>query len=715
MVDLSGTAPERVAAVDLPDESPTTPARHIGLRHAVELIALASALPIALFLILRPNTYGIVPNPLDPAFYTGYALNLEGILTAAGDDHYFITRWTSYLPTHYAIELVGPYLGRLGVRLGLAAAMLLALWTLRPRWTTAQRLTIGTVAITMPIFMRAFMTDYVETTITSVGFLLVALALARRRSFVWGLLLGSLTAVMFVANPVGAVTAGPPMVLAVATGFDRSRPTFLGRVPVALVAGMGAGAVAVVTFGLVWFRARFGVPNVYTPTLDWIRANSDHVDSLKADTGGWWWYYTWIYAPPLLLATAAALQVTRRVRFDRTELSAFGLLAVQYALHWFDHLISHGNSIEVPYYWSLIFPSFGVAVALFLGRMTMSAGARVTVLGGLTWVAMLLFLPADLRLPVGPGILLTFALAVILVVVVGGRWLAAAGILTLLMILMTQIAAPAFAGDRFGFNMNPMYDQIYRAGDGASISEDLYREMVWFEDELDPVPRNGEALFVALGPWGGLLAAVYGAHVGGQLLNFENNVLTETELVAATRGGAFPVVVVVGPPDEVDRAVSYLDRPGTRAELALLEDSPEPLGYRLAVFDVAGAEWLPHTWPGAELPTITGTPGTTGMRAGPDAPAGFVTYGPYVSLPAAEYVVRLTYRSSTGQDVVVGGFDAVPQGGTPVTTAPLSGTGGETRTVDLRFTVEDPLLVWEFRVLRERGDLEVQELELRTG
>lgn len=715
MVDLSGvrsaTEPEAPTG---PDAVGSVADRGRRTR-ALRLLVMAVALPVALFVALRPNRFGIVPNALDPIFYTGYALNLEGILTAAGDDHYFITRWTAYLPSHYAAELFGPHAGRLAVRLVLASGMLLALWSLRPRWTDPQRLLIGTVVLTMPIFTRAFLTDYVEFAIVSLGFVLVAVALAGRRGFAWGLLLGGLTAGMAIANPFAVVVAGPPLLVAMACSVDRGRVRVALRGPLLLGAGIAVGAGAVVVAGLVWFRVRYDVPNVYAPTIDWVRENADHVDNLKADAPGWWWYYTWIWGVPTLLLTAAVLHRLRRVRFDRTEVLALLLLAAQYTIHWLDHLGRQGNMIEIPYYWSFVYPALGVATALFLGRVTADLGWRAAAVGGLAWVAVLVLLPSGARLPVGPGLVLVLGGAVVVAALLGGRWLPAAGIGAVLVLLVTQVAAPQYAPDRFGANMNPLYHEIFWAGDGPSVSEDLYRELIWFEDQLDPVPRNGEALFVTVGPWSSLLPALYGAHVGGQFLTYDNGGLTDDQLADTVRSGSFPVVVVVGTPDEVDRIAAFLPDDGNRAELLDVQTSPEPLGMRLAVFDVVGASWLPYEWRATDLPTATGRIRGDALVADDTDPAGYVSYGPYVALGPGEYAVTLTYRSTSAPGPRVGVFDAVATGGVPAASTELPGTDGALRQVEITFRVDDPLPLWEFRVLREQGAIEVLGVELRSS
>ena len=63
-------------------------------------VSYCAALPVALFLALQPERYSLTPNSLDPVFYTGYASNFDDVLNAAGDRHYFVTRWTAYYPVY---------------------------------------------------------------------------------------------------------------------------------------------------------------------------------------------------------------------------------------------------------------------------------------------------------------------------------------------------------------------------------------------------------------------------------------------------------------------------------------------------------------------------------------------------------------------------------------------------------------------------------------
>lgn len=47
--------------------------------------------------LLKPDLFGLVPNGLDPMFYTGYSINLDDVLTVNGNQHYFVTQWSSCL------------------------------------------------------------------------------------------------------------------------------------------------------------------------------------------------------------------------------------------------------------------------------------------------------------------------------------------------------------------------------------------------------------------------------------------------------------------------------------------------------------------------------------------------------------------------------------------------------------------------------------------
>ncbi len=94
--------------IDGPDEGPQLtngePQRWWA-RGWITWVALALA-PVVLFVLLRPDWY-YLQNGLDPYFYTGYAQNFDDVLQL-GAKHYFVTRWSLYLPQVYLVALFGP-------------------------------------------------------------------------------------------------------------------------------------------------------------------------------------------------------------------------------------------------------------------------------------------------------------------------------------------------------------------------------------------------------------------------------------------------------------------------------------------------------------------------------------------------------------------------------------------------------------------------------
>ena len=43
-------------------------------------------------------------NGIDAFFYTGYAQNLGDVIALSGDGHYFVSRWTAYLPNRVSLS-----------------------------------------------------------------------------------------------------------------------------------------------------------------------------------------------------------------------------------------------------------------------------------------------------------------------------------------------------------------------------------------------------------------------------------------------------------------------------------------------------------------------------------------------------------------------------------------------------------------------------------
>ena len=98
-------------------------------------------------------------------------MNFDDILQRGGGSPLLRQPLVRLLPKLLLTEVfgavwVGPFF-----RLLLAGGMLLSLWHLgrRWRWSPQVELVVGVIALTLPIFARAFLTDYTEFLVVSLG------------------------------------------------------------------------------------------------------------------------------------------------------------------------------------------------------------------------------------------------------------------------------------------------------------------------------------------------------------------------------------------------------------------------------------------------------------------------------------------------------------------------------------------------------------------
>jgi hypothetical protein len=168
------------------------------------LVALVTSI-VAIF--LKPDLFGLVPNGLDPMFYLGYEINLSDVLEAAGNKHYFVSRWTSYLPAHFTSLLFGPYWGRLVLRILMVAVLSEAIWRFLANLgiRAHARLLSIFLLVTSPLFVRAFTTDYPEYFIIWASLLMAVLSFTERATWKRSVLMGALAASISIANPTATI------------------------------------------------------------------------------------------------------------------------------------------------------------------------------------------------------------------------------------------------------------------------------------------------------------------------------------------------------------------------------------------------------------------------------------------------------------------------------------------------------------------------------
>lgn len=114
-------------------------------------------------------------------------------------------------------------------------------------------------------------------------------------------------------------------------------------------------------------------------------------------------------------------------------------------------------------------------------------------------------------------------------------------------------------------------------------------------------------------------------------------------------------------------------------------------------------------WKGCELPTLIGkpTPACEVQKSAPDQD-GFLSFGPYQSLPAGTYAYEVEYASSKAANEIAGEWDvalALPKEAKRLQAGALRGTGGELRKLSGKFTVpkEYDMARIEIRHLSNKG------------
>jgi len=490
------------------------------------------------YLVLRPENFSFTPTAIDPYIYSGYSLNLDRVIDAAGQGRYYVSRWSMYLPAYVMTSITGPVLGRLLLRLLLTVLMLVVVWRFGRRWnwSRAQELLVGLVLITMPTFVRALFTDYVEHVVVICGVVLVCLCLRERQHALNDVAIGVLLALMMVANPFAVVVAIAP----IATALWFGRTTWSGR-GIAL-GTMFASFVLTVALGWLYFRVRYGLPNVYEPTIDFLtNAPRDPFSSPRLE---WLGKFTWLYMPPVVIAVYLGLVRLHRATLDRVERRLIAICSFQYVLHWIDQFTRH-SGLEVPSYWSFLYPTLGLLIAIGLARAVRGVPAVALAGLGVVWVAMLsVGIPHRLHLPAALRFAAVMVVAVAVILVIGRRTVPLAAGCTLLVLGWMQIGPPAYVPfDYHPFDMSPHYELLFRQA--PYTPERVYDEGAWYVDQLEPLPETTDAWFLSPDGFTYIHFLLSGVAITNRVIDRTETGVGAMERVLAEEGRTDPVVVVI--------------------------------------------------------------------------------------------------------------------------------------------------------------------------
>lgn len=463
------------------------------------------------FALFRPDWFHN-QNGLDPYFYTGLSLNLSDTIVYGTDAHYFLSRWTLYLPELLIQRLLGASVGFVTVRLILLVLGGLGLAMLRP--AASRRLDLVPVAAVVlfsPLLARAVFVDYSDTIVVSCGLFMIALAAKGPVRVHTAAVIGLLGACAVVANAFAV------FMVAITVGAYLSRSLTRPRRLATHLAALIAAAVIVIVGGLLFFRWRYGVPDVYAPTVDFIRNNAGFHDPLKSPRLLWLQYRLWIYLPPLVIAAAGSLRAARLVRLGTGEAVVLAICAVQYAFQVVYQFAFDGSTLEISYYFSYMVPAYSAALAVLLYAVFHRCSARsaLAVTAAVTLVlATWRYLPA-----VHLGSWAIFTVAVAAFAAIGAVLARRMPVLLPGAVVSVALAAqltppkhePALPGE---LRVQAGYETLYRGGTSDGVHR--FRSVSAFVrrmNDLDPDVRKGSGWIVADGI-GAQMAAAYSVQVG---------------------------------------------------------------------------------------------------------------------------------------------------------------------------------------------------------
>jgi hypothetical protein len=402
-------------------------------RLAVELAAVVIS-PFALFTMLRAEPFSR-QNGIDPFIYLGYSFDQKNLFARYGPTYYGV-RFGLLFPIKITTRLFGTvggyYVLRYALALLAAGTVYAALRRTHGRGTAALG---GVLLLTSPMFLRALMTAYSDT--TGVPYLTASLALvvltvgmppSRARTVALGAV-GLLVALAAHSNPVNVAVGGIVVFCATAVELPRRRWRTAGD-----LAALALPAVLVTAAAAGYYEWRFGTGNIAKPSIDAIHAYSGaNGESFLAPTNDWLWYRFHLYIAPLTLASWVILRARHRRDVTSGELVVMGSLVLTYALLVVQQFGMRNASLEVYFYTSSLTGPMVLALVFTIAAALRRNPAREQITAALAALAVLLPLVRNIAWPdfefdFGPWVplLVLLCLGAVTLVAVRGPGLAAA-------------------------------------------------------------------------------------------------------------------------------------------------------------------------------------------------------------------------------------------------------------------------------------------------
>jgi hypothetical protein len=620
---------------------------HLLIRQTLLMVAV-----VVVALVLKPDLFGVIPNSLDPMFYTGYSINLDDALAAGGNGHYFVTRWSSYLPQYFMCQIFGPYWGRIALRLFMLAVISEVFWRIgrRFRFTTSSRVAAFMFVIFMPMFVRAFTTDYQEYASLFYGVLLASIVFTQKQTFKWCAGFGVLSALLAISNPFNAgiiVLAG--IVWVVREFTLKQIPQLVPKICVSVLASF-----ATILLGYVLFRYHYGIENIYKPTLDFIQNyKSSEIDLWTAPNKSWIGHFGWLYLPVFMVIFSR-----RFINLDDTNLQQSKnclelLVFLVLGFHVYMQ-VTRGHALETSYYWAMALPPFYILAYLFIGYFASKFATVWPTALMFIVVILLILLKAFDTVHFGANhalwaALVCFAVGACAVARFKNELLLPFVILGL---FWFQLGSPPYTQLTYGGDSNtPRYDLVY--GEQAKSSDQILRETIWFTNQMDKVDEDWKSTFLTDG---GRSAAIVGSYVPHPFSRWIIPVTPEVPIPLNVRDelefGRRKYLVIYDEPYKVSRLLAAVENQLTRSKVLLDEKNTDGLKYRLLVL-LGNSESVGY----ADIPVgrlnrnigQVAKDGSVVVASG--TPNGFASFGPFFSLGAGKYRAVLNIESESIGDV----------------------------------------------------------------
>ena len=546
----------------------------------VPLSALAVAATAVVHFATRPDWYSL-QNGLDPYFYTGYAQNLDDALALVGDRWYFTSRWSLYLPNRAFGHIFGTTVGFRLLHFLFAAMVAYGVLLIGSRrWSRRSAFAAAVVVVSSPMVLRAVLGDYGDSVAVAFGTLMAAAILGRPTSARWSAVAGIAGAFAVVANPFSAALIGAVFI----GGWLGQTVPWKQRVTVA--SAFGATFIATIVFGLLLFRWRYGIPNVYKPTIEFIKNQKGE----NPRGNDWLRYRLWVFTPVVVLSYYAIARLVLRWSFDTVERAIMRVLVLQYALMLYRQFGQDSTVLELPFYWHFIAPSLSLALAALIAKAP--PGAALTLAGALVLILSVSPSPTPEIFPSWFAALLVGGALMVAVVAARRPAPIVLPCLSVFMVFALQLGSPRPEPQPLESFLDPAYTTTYHPD--YSPGQDAFKASSWFVKRMD---RFGDDVERDMFFWVGeghahRLAAMYQAHAAGRWLNdgWGASAPGPLEIPDDTaeyfRAGQYPHVAVLGEPNQVDAVAKEFERMRPGVVVIFDELAPSKLATRAVVLEV---------------------------------------------------------------------------------------------------------------------------------